>query len=150
MGILNELGLAHRVIAHSAVSDAFRFVTPSGKHLATFRNGRPEINSVPAVNTTREAVIRILFDAVEREGIEVRFGKRLVDISGITSRTPIAHFGDGTTAEAELIIGADGMRSKTRAVLFPTRKSPPTRGSSGSGGASRSRSWRGTRSSQRR
>ncbi|WP_214326282.1 FAD-dependent oxidoreductase [Nonomuraea sediminis] len=47
-------------------------------------------------------------------GLDVRFGKTCVGYSGTT-----AHFADGTSAEADLIVGADGTDSTVRARLLP-------------------------------
>ncbi|MFI2205094.1 FAD-dependent oxidoreductase [Streptomyces sp. NPDC020192] len=53
-----------------------------------------------------------------RRGIPVRHGVRLVDVSdgpdGVT-----AHFADGTTADADLLVGADGLNSTVRGILTP-------------------------------
>lgn len=51
-------------------------------------------------------------------GIPVRHGVRLTDVTeapdGVT-----AHFADGTTADADLLIGADGLDSTVRGILTP-------------------------------
>ncbi|NUR91970.1 MAG: FAD-dependent monooxygenase [Nonomuraea sp.] len=47
-------------------------------------------------------------------GLDVRFGKTCVGYAGNT-----AHFADGTSADADLIVGADGTDSAVRAQLLP-------------------------------
>ncbi|MER6571262.1 FAD-dependent oxidoreductase [Streptomyces sp. NPDC001093] len=53
-----------------------------------------------------------------RRGIPLRHGARLTDVTeapdGVT-----AHFADGTTADADLLIGADGLNSTVREILTP-------------------------------
>jgi 2-polyprenyl-6-methoxyphenol hydroxylase-like FAD-dependent oxidoreductase len=61
--------------------------------------------------------------AIER-GVEVRYGKRLVDATSTASGVT-AHFDDGTTATGDLLIGADGLRSRTRLLIDP--KAPAAR-----------------------
>ncbi|CAL1694047.1 unnamed protein product [Somion occarium] len=47
------------------------------------------------------------------------FGKRLQSITPLpSSNQQIMHFADGTSAEADVIIGADGIKSTVRSLLF--------------------------------
>ena len=46
----------------------------------------------------------------------IEFGKRLVDLEQVGSVVKLV-FGDGTRAEADLVIGADGVRSRCRELL---------------------------------
>lgn len=50
------------------------------------------------------------------------FDKRCTAISAATSGTNVLHFADGTTHEADLIIGADGIRSVVREAVAGTEK----------------------------
>jgi 2-polyprenyl-6-methoxyphenol hydroxylase-like FAD-dependent oxidoreductase len=59
---------------------------------------------------------RILHDRAVDAGVAIEYGKRLVDVKeapdGVT-----AHFADGTTATADVLIGADGVRSTVRTLI---------------------------------
>ncbi|MEU1917406.1 FAD-dependent monooxygenase [Streptomyces massasporeus] len=56
-----------------------------------------------------------------RRGIPVRHGARLVSVDeGPDSVT--AHFADGATATADLLIGADGLNSTVRRTIAPTAR----------------------------
>ncbi|WP_199037479.1 FAD-dependent oxidoreductase [Glycomyces salinus] len=57
------------------------------------------------------------------EGIELVHGKRFVDATD-TGRSVIARFDDHTTAEADVLIGCDGIRSAVRAVVDPRAPGP--------------------------
>ncbi|KAJ9196335.1 hypothetical protein DTO164E3_6391 [Paecilomyces variotii] len=47
-----------------------------------------------------------------------RFGKRLVDITERpSSKRLVMHFEDGTTAEADAVIGCDGIKSRVRQII---------------------------------
>ena len=50
-------------------------------------------------------------------------GKRLVDVEDIGYGVR-AHFADGTTAEGDVLVGADGIRSVTRAQIDPEAPRP--------------------------
>ncbi|RDW56591.1 hypothetical protein BP5796_13056 [Coleophoma crateriformis] len=50
------------------------------------------------------------------EGIDIQYGKSLSDIV-YTDTGVVAQFADGTEAQGSLIVGTDGPRSKTRALL---------------------------------
>lgn len=46
-----------------------------------------------------------------------RFGKRLVDITESSDRKLVMHFQDDTTAEADAVIGCDGIKSRVRQLI---------------------------------
>ncbi|KAF7323219.1 Salicylate hydroxylase [Mycena chlorophos] len=50
------------------------------------------------------------------------FNKRCTSISTLPSGAYAIHFADGTTHETDLVIGADGIRSSTRAAVVGDRK----------------------------
>ncbi|KAL1987926.1 hypothetical protein VTN96DRAFT_1910 [Rasamsonia emersonii] len=57
--------------------------------------------------------------ALLAEGVDIRYGKKLQDITySEDGRTATAYFEDGTSASARLIIGADGARSTLRKLLI--------------------------------
>jgi 2-polyprenyl-6-methoxyphenol hydroxylase-like FAD-dependent oxidoreductase len=59
---------------------------------------------------------RVLHDRAVDAGVRFEYGKRLIDAQespgGVT-----AHFADGTTATAHVLIGADGVHSTTRTLI---------------------------------
>jgi 2-polyprenyl-6-methoxyphenol hydroxylase-like FAD-dependent oxidoreductase len=53
------------------------------------------------------------------EGLDVRYGKRLCDVSYASDgRSVTAHFTDGSSATGSMLIGADGAHSVTRSLLL--------------------------------
>jgi salicylate hydroxylase len=65
----------------------------------------------PYIGIHRPDLQVILSTAAGLDGIQL--GKRLVDIDD-TGRQAVLHFDDGSTAEADLVVGADGARSIVR------------------------------------
>lgn len=71
----------------------------------------------------RADLYRALYDEAGRRGIRTEHGKRLVGAEqagdGVT-----AHFADGTRVTADVLIGADGIRSTVRALIDPAAPQP--------------------------
>ncbi|GGU50397.1 FAD-dependent oxidoreductase [Streptomyces albospinus] len=84
--------------------------------------------------TLRRATLhRVLHAVAARRGIPVRHGKRLVGARTVhTAGGPrvIAAFADGSTAEGDLLIGADGLHSVTRTLVDPAAPRPRYTGQS--------------------
>jgi 2-polyprenyl-6-methoxyphenol hydroxylase-like FAD-dependent oxidoreductase len=70
----------------------------------------------PQVLTAWERVYRVLRDALPPERYHRGRGVRSV---AQTERSVVAHLGDGGTAEGDLLVGADGLRSTIRQQCLP-------------------------------
>lgn len=92
----------------------------TGKQLAEFRTPP---NLPPQQFVWRPDLYRALYDEATRRGIHTEHGKRLVEIAD-TGETLTAHFADGTQAGADILIGADGIRSTTRSLIDPAAPQP--------------------------
>jgi 2-polyprenyl-6-methoxyphenol hydroxylase-like FAD-dependent oxidoreductase len=77
----------------------------------------------------------VLHESLVRCDIPVHHGKRLVRIDNIVRADGplLVSFDDGTTAEADLVIGADGIHSRVRQAIAPDAK-PTFAGINGIGG----------------
>src|SRR5438067_6248969 len=90
------------------------FPTPS---IALYNGAGRHLGGVemPAQTVVRSDLYVALRDEAVRRGIQVEYGKRLVDVEdGVRAR-----FADGTTAEGDLLIGADGLRYRGREIIDP-------------------------------
>lgn len=92
----------------------------TGKRLAEFSGGVAP-DGVTSRTVRRADLYGGLRDEAVRRGVRVEYGKRLVDV-----RRPdpanggvVARFSDGTEAEGDLLVGADGLRSRTRTLIDP-------------------------------
>ncbi|HEX6499839.1 MAG TPA: FAD-dependent monooxygenase [Micromonosporaceae bacterium] len=92
----------------------------TGKRLAEFANP-PDLPVMQFV--WRADLYRGLYDEATRRGIRIEHGKRLVDLSD-TGDGVTAHFADGTRASADILIGADGVRSTVRSLIDPNAPEP--------------------------
>ncbi|OLF11842.1 FAD-dependent oxidoreductase [Actinophytocola xanthii] len=77
----------------------------------------------PARLLRRADLYRALYDTAVGAGIRFEHGKRLVgadeDGDGVTAR-----FADGTTATADVLVGADGVHSTVRGLVDPAAPGP--------------------------
>ena len=92
----------------------------TGKQLA-------EIGGLPGLPSTqfvwRADLYRRLYEEAAHRGIGIQHGKRLVGADD-TGDEVTAHFSDGTRASADILIGADGIRSTVRSLIDPAAPQP--------------------------
>jgi 2-polyprenyl-6-methoxyphenol hydroxylase-like FAD-dependent oxidoreductase len=74
----------------------------------------------PARTLTRAALYRVMQGLATARGIPVVHGKRLIDASAGVRAT----FADGTGADGDLLVGADGVHSVVRGLIDPRGPEP--------------------------
>jgi 2-polyprenyl-6-methoxyphenol hydroxylase-like FAD-dependent oxidoreductase len=84
----------------------------------------PGLAGVPPLRLVhRSDLYRVLHDRAVAGGVDIHYGKRLVNVeetaTGITAR-----FADDSTASADILIGADGVRSTVRGLIDPDAPGP--------------------------
>ncbi|GAC1383444.1 MAG: FAD-dependent oxidoreductase [Herpetosiphon sp.] len=79
--------------------------------------------AVDAVAVYRPVFIDVMTDAAQRLGVNVRQGVTAKTIADSADAISVA-FTDGETRHYDLLIGADGIGSQTRAMLFPNAPKP--------------------------
>src|SRR5262249_30281630 len=112
--VLAELGLADALVREGQPSRAFCFRNHHGRVIVAARTDKSGI----AVNVTRAALQRLLRDGVEREGIAVRFKKRVRAITTAGSEV-VVELEDGSSEIGDFLVGADGVASRVRAWMLP-------------------------------
>jgi len=121
MNVLKSLGLHERLAACAAGLTAMQFANSQGKILGTTPLQGQAKYGVDGVVCTRLALHQVLHEACAEQGIEILYSKKLADVAesdeGVT-----ATFEDGSSAQGLFLIGADGLRSRTRSLLFPDAK----------------------------
>ena len=80
-------------------------------------------SSGPSKRVERRILQKGLLEAVERTGVKVVYGAKLAEIKELEQEKVVAVFDNGTIAEADFLIGCDGMYSAVRmSYVEPERK----------------------------
>ena len=132
MNVLAALGLAEKVIARGSLTLENVFYNAQGRVLARIKRGAQKYGH-PPVSLLRPALYDIMTAAMKARGIQVEYQKRLKSITQ-TATQVIAHFEDGSSVAGDLLIGADGIYSKTRQTALPNSPQPAYVGIIGVGG----------------
>jgi 2-polyprenyl-6-methoxyphenol hydroxylase-like FAD-dependent oxidoreductase len=106
----------------------------SGRPLAHLPMGRDDAAGTVSQTVRRSDLYVRLRDEAARRGIPVEYGKRLVDATTLPDGGVVASFADGTTTEGDLLVGADGLHSRVRAILDPACPPPRYTGLLNTGG----------------
>ncbi|MEV5596385.1 FAD-dependent monooxygenase [Streptomyces sp. NPDC052496] len=124
---LRAIDALEPVLERSFPAAGVDFMSSSGRALGhvTLGDG-PSGDATPRTPRTlrRSALYRVLYEEAARRGIPVEHGKRFTGATATPGGRVTASFADGSTAEGDLLIGADGLRSTTRQVIDPDAPGP--------------------------
>jgi len=134
MRVLDEIGLAAEMIAAGSVCESFDFVTQSGGPIASLNRNMAQRFGQPAVNMRRSTLLEALINKAWSENVELHFEKRLARIEDRADQPIVVHFTDGSSAEGDFVIGADGVHSAVRQHVIPDGPRPFDTGLVGFGG----------------
>jgi 2-polyprenyl-6-methoxyphenol hydroxylase-like FAD-dependent oxidoreductase len=105
----------------------------AGRRLADLPLGGPTPDGTVTTTIKRADLYAALRAAAIKDGITIRYDKRLATLAehadGVT-----AGFTDGTSVTADLLVGADGINSRTRTLLDPAAPAPHYLGLLNAGG----------------
>ncbi|MGH3794182.1 MAG: FAD-dependent monooxygenase [Pseudonocardiaceae bacterium] len=128
VGANGMLALA-QIDAHGFVADAgFPLTTielsdGNGRQIAELPLGGPPSAAPGHHHLRRAELYRVLQDEAESRGIQIEHGKRLAEAHA-QGNTVLATFADGSNASGDLLIGADGLRSRVRSAIDPAAAAP--------------------------
>jgi 2-polyprenyl-6-methoxyphenol hydroxylase-like FAD-dependent oxidoreductase len=122
------------MIRRGSVAESFDFYSQSGRLLGSLNRNMKARFGQPAVNMCRATLNEALIDKAWSDGVGVHFEKRLVRIEDRPDQPVAAHFADGSSAEGDFLIGADGVHSLARTHVIPDGPTPFDTGLIGFGG----------------
>jgi FAD-dependent urate hydroxylase len=115
---LRTLGVGHVVAGIGFPTPSMRFRSGTGKLLGEVSTGAALPDGTVGVTLKRSDLYRALRDEARRQGVTIEHGRRLVEVRPVAGGVR-AEFADGTSATADLLVGADGIRSRVRQVIDP-------------------------------
>ncbi|WP_409332419.1 FAD-dependent oxidoreductase [Trujillonella humicola] len=115
---LRTVDMDATVLARGFATPRMVMLTGHGRLLADVPNGGTLPDGTHALTIRRPDLYAALRDEAHRRGIHTRYGKRLTGIRH-TDAGVRARFADGSTADADVLVGADGIRSTVRRLLDP-------------------------------
>ncbi|MBV9458142.1 MAG: FAD-dependent monooxygenase [Bradyrhizobium sp.] len=134
MRVLAEVGLADELIQSGSVCDSIDFYSQSGSPLGSVNRDMERRFGMPSVNMRRATLNEAIVDKAWSSCIEMHFEKKLARIEDRPDRPIVAHFTDGSSAEGDFLIGADGVHSTVRGQVIPNGPTPSDTGLLGFGG----------------
>lgn len=121
---LASVGLAEKAIAAGFAMSTLSFYDSEGHALYSIPQPQLAGPNYPAANAlTRTRLHKLLQDAVHEAGINVRVGVTVSELEQKDDAVEVT-FTDWTTGSYELVIGADGVRSLVRSLVFGTEYQP--------------------------
>lgn len=119
-----QLGILEAFLREGSAVDGVQALLPDGTPLATLPTPRVAGPDVPGSGgIMRPVLARILAEATRAAGTKVMLGCSFSRIEQDAEGVEVA-FTDGRQGRYDLVIGADGLYSKTRERLFPDAPKP--------------------------
>jgi 2-polyprenyl-6-methoxyphenol hydroxylase-like FAD-dependent oxidoreductase len=136
MYVLAAAGVEEQVRDVSVTSSEWAFENQHGKVLVRSSAGDPQRYGHAGVMITRPALHRAVVKHAQSQGVAMHCGKRLVRIDDEPGQPVVAHFADGSCAEGDFVVGADGIGSQVRQAVMPEAPKPSYTGMMAPGGFS--------------
>ena len=135
LSVLDTLGLLDTVTAAASFpSDRIEFRSGTGRLLGTLDDGSSrQGEGLRTITITRGLLQTALAGEAAARGVPVAYGRRLVSHTDSGRGVRVA-FADGTTAEGDVLVGADGIHSPVRRAMDPGAPEPAYTGLLNMGG----------------
>ena len=117
---LDALGVADEAMRRGSPYGKVKMCAPTGHPFG--ETGTPPMGRFPSHNgISRKILHDVLFEAAVAKGVSFRMGLTVSKIENESARVGVT-FTDGTEGEYGLVVGADGIHSKVRSLVFGEQK----------------------------
>lgn len=121
---MDRLGLLERYLAVSYGFDGLRALSPDGRVIAEIAHERLAGPDYPAnIGIARPALHKILGDSALAAGARIRLGLTVDRVEPRPDGVAVT-FSDCGSGAYDLVVGADGLYSRVRALAFPDAPEP--------------------------
>jgi 2-polyprenyl-6-methoxyphenol hydroxylase-like FAD-dependent oxidoreductase len=134
MHVLEEAGLASELVRRGSICESIDFFSQSGVPLGSVNRNMVQRFGQPSVSMRRAVLNEAIIQKAWSSDVELYFEKRLARIEDRPGQPVVAHFTDGSSAEGDFLIGADGVHSAVRDHVIPDGPKPFDTGLIGFGG----------------
>jgi 2-polyprenyl-6-methoxyphenol hydroxylase-like FAD-dependent oxidoreductase len=134
LGVLRTLGVLDDLARHGLPCSGMTMWSSRGRRLGQVRHDHEPGGFAGSLLIKRGLLHRVLREEAVRRGIPVEFGRRLVDLTVTDDGGVVAAFEDGTSASGDMLVGSDGIYSRTRQLVEPLAPKPSYTGRISAGG----------------
>lgn len=122
---MNDLGMLESYLSHSFGFDSTSlFVGPGGVEEAKFDTPRLAGPNYPSnAGIRRTELQKVLADGASKAGAKIRLGLTVTNLTNASNGVDVT-FSDGTAETYDIVVGADGLFSSTRRMIFPNAPVP--------------------------
>ena len=117
--VMDHVGVMEKLKAIGYSYEQLHFTNTQGSRIATLFNGNEQLYGYKAMRIHRREVQRVLMEEVEAQKIEIRWGMRLTSLRDTEDDKVELGFQNGQSAQADFVIGTDGLHSAIRKHLAP-------------------------------
>jgi FAD-dependent urate hydroxylase len=136
---LRTIGAHEPVLQAGFPTRTIRFQSGTGKQLGNLPIGGRLADGTVTHTIKRSTLYTVLSDEVRRRGVALEHGKKLVGAREVDGKV-VARFADGTEATGDVLVGAEGIHSRTRQLIDPSAPTPHYTGLGNVGGFARAES----------
>jgi 2-polyprenyl-6-methoxyphenol hydroxylase-like FAD-dependent oxidoreductase len=134
MHVLADAGLASDLMRRGSICESIDFYAQSGARLGSVNRDMARRFGQPSLSMRRAVLNEAIIEKAWSSHVELYFEKRLARIEDRPDQPVVAHFTDGSSAEGDFLIGADGVHSTVRDHVVPDTSKPFDTGLLGFGG----------------
>ncbi|RKF55161.1 Uncharacterized protein OnM2_092039 [Erysiphe neolycopersici] len=120
--VIRRMGVENEIRSKTTQEEGLRFVDANGSVVAEFPAQTGEFSFVSDIEILRENLVKIFYNAT-KDNTEYIFGNHITDLKQDDEKATVT-LANGETKSYDLVLGADGMWSKTRKLTFPEIANP--------------------------